>query len=166
VDQKKFKLDQGPLQLNLEFLNRKIGVAVPKKQVIDILSGLGFEVTDKESTLSVKIPTWRATKDIAIPEDLIEEVARIYGYDNITPALPAFEILPPEENKLRRLENKVIDVLVGLGLSEVKNYSFLSEKDLDELSIDKKNCLRVKNPMSEDQRVMRPHLLPNLLKNV
>jgi phenylalanyl-tRNA synthetase beta chain len=166
VDQSKFKLNIGPINLDLDFLNRKIGVEVPKKQVIQILSGLGFEISDQGKALSVKVPTWRATKDISIPEDLVEEVARIYGYNNITPELPEFEIKPPEENKMLKLEKQIINIMVGLGVSEAYNYSFVSEKDLDQLGIDKSNCIRVKNPMNEEQALIRPKLLPNILKNI
>lgn len=166
VDKNKFKLNTGPIDLGLDFLNRKIGVDVQKKQVVQILTSLGFEIKDREESLSVTVPTWRATGDITIPEDLVEEVARIYGYNNITPQLPEFEIKPPEENKKLKLEKQIISILAGLGASEVYNYSFVSEKDLDQLGIVKSACLSVKNPMSEEQALMRPKLLPNLLKNI
>ena len=166
VDEGKFKLDQGPISLNLDFLNRKIGIEVPKKQVISILTGLGFEVKDKKDKLSVKIPTWRATKDISIAEDLVEEVARIYGYDNVKPSLPKCEIMPPDINHLRKLENKIINILAGLGLDEVYNYSFLSGRDLAVLGIDKSSCVSIENPISEEMSLLRPMLLPNILKNV
>jgi len=166
VDVAKFKLDQGPIHLDFDLINKKIGIEIPKKQVISILKGLGFEVKEKGKGLRVKVPTWRATNDISIPEDLVEEVARIYGYDNIEPKLPELKIQPPEINLLRALENQSIQSLVGLGLSESHNYSFVSEKDLDLLDIDKSICVRVKNPLSKEEALLRPKLLVGLLKNI
>lgn len=166
ADKADFKLDQGPVELGFDLLNKRIGEEVPKKQATKILTNLGFSIKEKNSSLSVKIPTWRATKDISIPEDLVEEVARIYGYDNITPELPKSAIVPPEQNEFRLFENRIISLLADLGLNEAYNYSFVSEKDLDQLGINKSKCIRIKNPMSEDQRILRPMLLPNLLKNI
>ena len=111
VDAKDFHLQQGPIELPLEFLHKKIGVAIDKKEVVKILSNLGFEVKEKKNILLVKIPTWRATKDISIAEDLVEEVARIYGYGNIPTSLPKFPIIPPLKNELRVLERKIKEIL-------------------------------------------------------
>jgi len=166
ADVAKFKLNQGPITLDLDFLQRKIGAEIPKKRVISILAGLGFGVKEKGGSLSVKVPTWRATKDISIPEDLVEEVARIYGYDNIASKLPELEIEPPQINELRQLENNSINNLVNIGLTEAYNYSFISERDLKRLDIDESVCIRVKNPLSKEEALMRPNLLPGLLKNV
>jgi phenylalanyl-tRNA synthetase beta chain len=79
VDESNFKLNQGPIDLSYEFLTKKIGVEIDKKRVNKILNSLGFELKEKKDGLSVLVPSWRATKDISIPEDLVEEVARIYG---------------------------------------------------------------------------------------
>lgn len=166
VDVKKFKLNQGPIKLDLEFLNKKIGIDISKSRVKKILSSLGFGVQDRGKWLSVKVPTWRATKDISISEDLVEEVARIYGYDNIKIYLPKFEIAPPKKNELRNLENNICDILVDFGLSQTSNYSFVGGKEMDKLGLDKTKCIKIKNPVSEDQTSMRTALLPGLLGNI
>ncbi len=131
IDEKKFHLYQGPIELTWDFLNKKIGVEIDKKEVAVILTRLGFGVKEKKDRLLVTMPTWRATRDISIPEDLVEEVARIYGYNNIPVKLPAFPIVPPAVNEERALEWKLREIFSqGLGYSEVSNYSFVSEAQI------------------------------------
>ncbi len=167
VDEAYFKLNQGPIKLDLEFLKMKMGVEVEKKQVINILESLGFGVKEKKENLLVTVPTWRATKDISIPEDLVEEVARVYGYDNITTCLPEFPIIPPERNELRLLERKCKDILSKeYSFSESYNYSFVSPLILEKLGMDIKAHIELANPIAKDRSYLRRSLLPNLLENV
>ncbi len=167
VDEKHFKLYQGPIELTWEFLEKKIGVKIDAKEAMGILTRLGFEVKEKKKSLMVKVPTWRATKDISIPEDLVEEVVRIYGYENIPALLPSFPISPAPVNPARALEHAVRDILVtGLGYSEVSNYSFVSQKQILDLGDVLDGYLELDNPLSQDKPFLRRSLLPNLLENV
>src|SRR3989339_891304 len=97
IDINNFKLNQGPIKLDMDWLNKKIGKEIDPKEVIRILEKLGFSTSRKSikskveshnNILEVKIPTWRATKDVAIKEDLLEEVVRILGYNNIESTMP------------------------------------------------------------------------------
>jgi len=167
VDEKKFHLSQGPIELSWEFLNKKIGVEIDKKEVANILIRLGFDVKEKKEALMIKIPTWRATKDISIPEDLVEEVARIYGYNNITVQLPVFPIIPPLANDQRILEWKLRDIFSqGLGYSEVYNYSFVSGKQIKNLGDDASLYLELDNPISDERPYLRRHIVGGLIENV
>ncbi len=173
VDIGKPRLFTGPLEIPVEFFAKKLGVEIPVKTIISILERLGFGVTigrgrrSAPPTLMVKIPTWRATKDIAIPEDVVEEVARIYGYDNISATLPTFPITPPEINKLRQLEYGVTEILVReLGFTEVYNYSFVSEAQILKFGDDITRYLELDNPLSKERPYLRRHLLNNLLENI
>jgi len=167
VDEKHFHLNREPIETTFTFLNKKIGSVLEKKIIVDILSGLGFEVSHKKDNLLVKIPTWRATKDISIPEDLVEEVIRIFGYDNIAASLPIFPIITPEENKLRKLENLNRDILInGFGYFEAYNYSFVSAKQIENIGDDVKKYVELDNPLSKDKPYLRRNLLLNLLENV
>lgn len=167
VDIKKFHLKTGPIELGWEFLMKKIGAEINKKEVIKIFTGLGFEVRDKKYALSVKVPSWRATKDINIPEDLVEEVARIYGYGNIPIALPSFPINPPVINRLRCLENQLKDVLALSGyFTEVYNYSFVSSEAVKKLGGTISRYVELANPLSEERPFLRRNLLINLLENI
>ncbi|HBV58024.1 MAG TPA: phenylalanine--tRNA ligase subunit beta [Candidatus Magasanikbacteria bacterium] len=166
ADESHFYLQQGPMEISLSFLNKKIGLEMDKKQVVGILERLGFVVKTKKDLLSVAIPTWRATKDISIPEDLVEEVARIYGYDNIKTSLPSFSIIPPEKNILRGLENQVRELLVlNQGYTEVYNYSFISAAEVQKLGDKLENYVALDNPLSKEKPFLRRHLLTNLLEN-
>jgi len=94
IDEKHFSLFTGPLLMPKNIFEKKLGVVIPPKRIKEILEKLGFVVTEKKDELSVKIPTWRATKDIQIAEDIVEEVGRIYGFSNILGTLPTFPITP------------------------------------------------------------------------
>jgi len=167
VDKKHFTLPVGPITIDLATFKKKLGVEIPEKEILRILEKLGFDVRAKRDVLSLKIPTWRATKDVAIAEDVVEEVARIFGYENIPSALPFFSITPPESNKLRLLERKIKNILSSeLGYSEVYNYAFVSEMQINKLGDDVSKYIELDNPLSKEKPFLRRNLLPNLLDNL
>ncbi|PIY93260.1 MAG: phenylalanine--tRNA ligase subunit beta [Candidatus Magasanikbacteria bacterium CG_4_10_14_0_8_um_filter_32_14] len=167
VDEKSFHVNQGPIELSLEFLERKIGQKIETKEVIKILESLGFEVTKKKNILSVKIPTWRATKDISITEDLVEEISRIYGFGNIAISLPSFTIAPPEKNKLKILQRKLSNVLINkAGYHETLTYSFVSPTVLQKLNLAVEDYIELNNPIAKDRPYLRRSMLPNLLESL
>ena len=167
VSEGKPRLFVGPLEIPTEFFAQKLGVEIPAKTIVAILTRLGFAVTEKKKYLSVKIPTWRATKDIAIAEDVVEEVVRIFGYDNIPSALPTFSIAPPEANHLRTLEHQVLGALVHeLGYTEVYNYSFVSAAQIAAMGDNAGAYVELANPLSKEKPYLRRCLLLNLLENV
>jgi phenylalanyl-tRNA synthetase beta chain len=168
IDVRQAKESAKIIILDLEWLTKKIGQEIPKEWVIKTLKNLGFSIVeDKRSELSVEIPSWRGTKDISGQEDLIEEVLRIYGYNKISSQLP-FEILSlPEVNQERQIERKIKNILaLKHGLSEVYNYSFLSDDQLKKLNIDSSNYLRLANPLSDIQTILRQTLAPGLVNNI
>jgi phenylalanyl-tRNA synthetase beta chain len=167
VDVKNFKLNPASIKFDTDYLNNKIGTAVPIRRAMDILLGLGFGVKSAGKTLTVKIPTWRATKDIAIAEDLVEEVVRIYGYENISPLMPKASIAPPEVNKSRMVEKIVKNILAGgLEMTEVYNYSFVDEKVLRQAGFDPAKHIRLKNSIAKNLSHLRQSLVPNLILNI
>jgi len=160
VDESNFKLNTGPIELDLNFLRMKIGMEIEKKKTIRILEDLGFKIKDKGEKLLVEIPTWRATKDISIPEDLVEEIARIYGYDNLKVSLPVFPVMPPERNELRILERKIKNVLfLEYGFSEVYNYSFISPEWYKKMGFEPENLIELDNPIAKDRPYLRNSLI-------
>ncbi|MEK7202758.1 MAG: phenylalanine--tRNA ligase subunit beta [Patescibacteria group bacterium] len=166
-DEKKYFLNQGPIELDLEWVNKRIGKKIEKKKIIEILENLGFEIKKNSNILTITIPTWRATKDILIPEDLIEEIARIYGYDNLDSQMPKITMQAPEINNEHLLERKIKNILSeGAKLTEVYNYSFISEDQLVKLKIKPSLTIKLANPLSEDLVILRPSLVPGLLKNI
>ncbi len=166
-DVKKFKLNQGPIEIDFDFINKKIGQAIDPKKVIEILDSLGFVNKKKKNGLEVTIPTWRATKDISIPEDIVEEVARIYGYDNIEIKMPEVKMQRPELNPERELERKIKNILAyGFDMTEVYNYSFNSEEQLKRIGLDIDDHIKISNPLSQETSRLRITLVPNLLQNM
>lgn len=166
-DQANFSLDQGPIALDTDYVRRKMGVDFDTKEMIRILESLGFGVKSKKQMLHVTVPTWRATKDIAIKEDLVEEIARMYGYDNIESVLPAFPITPPVRNPLRELETQLRQLFAyEAGYSEVSNYSFVSPDLIQKTGEQVSDYVELNNPVAKDRPYLRRYLITNMLQNV
>ncbi len=167
VDEKNFALTVGPIEIPFSIFEKKLGVIIPEKDIINIFERLGFVVKSKKANLSIIIPTWRAVKDISIAEDLVEEVARFFGYNNIASALPGLENKPPQINRLRNLEKNITSILVKeLGYNEVYNYSFVGQDQINKLGDGIEKYLELDNPLSKERPFLRRNLLPNLLENV
>ncbi len=149
-------------------LNYVLGVEVPREEVVDILTRLQFRVNDNGEQLLVSVPGHRA--DVSIEEDLIEEVARIYGYDKIPNTLPCGSSTYGNRTEAQALEATVKDCLSSLGLYEIVTYSFTNPSFVQKMQISKDSPLasliQVQNPLSEDQSVMRTVLLPGLLETL
>ena len=170
------KLDKNPVTIDLstERTASKIGVNISKKDIKDILTRLQFHVTEKSGqsqshgqNLKIEVPSFRAQKDVTTEDDLIEEVARIYGYDEIPAKLPNLPIRLPVENEERTIKHNLRKVLsLGLGFNEVPSYSFYSLQDLENCGLPEENHILVENFLSEDQTHMRTSLLPNMLKKI
>lgn len=143
-------------------IQRSLGITLPTAAVKKILNRLGFIVSGSKA-LCVTVPWWREG-DIAAGHDLIEEVARIYGYPNLPARLPAGSL--PARSTDRRLvwQDAIKDGLVGAGFSEVYNYSLVSAALLK--AAGGKDAIELANPLSEDLKYLRTSLLPQLLKNV
>ena len=165
ADEKNFTVATGPIAVDKNIFVKKLGEEIPEKQIVKILTQLGFGLADKGDKWSVKIPTWRATKDVGMAEDLVEEVAHVYGYDNLVSALPNMSIAPPEINGIRALEHLLRDVLVrDMKAVEIYNYSFVSREQKEKLK-DSAEYLELDNPLSKEKPLLRRSLLPNLIEN-
>ena len=155
------------IELSLAWLQRKLGRAIEAGDVRRILEGLAFGVTEaRAGTFLVTVPTWRATKDVAIKDDLVEEVGRMVGYDSITPQAPLVPAAVPPGNPSRRFQHEVRNLFVDNGFTEVYNYSFLSEESVRAFGFDPASHVRVTNPIASNQELMRASLLPGIWKNV
>lgn len=154
--------------LDLGWLERKLGAQVPVEKIKTILSRLGFEtVSEEKISLTVVVPSWRATKDISAKEDLAEEILRFYGYDNVEASLPRQALVVPEVNQERQLAKRIKNFLaLKHYLSEVENYSFVGEDLLTKLGIDFTHHLRLASPVSENYSLLRRSLIPGLIMNI
>lgn len=152
--------------LRYQKCNDVIGAEIPAEEMRDILVRLGFVVlTEDADGVTVQVPPHRP--DVSIEEDLIEEVARLFGYDNIPETLPFGATSPGMLTAVQRMEQIVKHTMAGLGLNEVINYSFHAQHHADRLRWAKDDTRRaqitVTNPLSEDQVAMRTTLLSGML---
>ncbi|NDJ10601.1 MAG: phenylalanine--tRNA ligase subunit beta [Acidobacteriia bacterium] len=151
------------ISLDLDWLARKLGRVLDPAEVRRILEALQFKVSDN---FEVSVPTWRATKDIAMAEDLVEEVGRMIGYSSIepqppmVPCAPSFD--PPEREFLRGIRRHY----AAQGFTEVSNYSFISEEEAKRFGFAPEDHVRVLNPIAEGQELMRTSLLPGIHRNL
>ncbi len=171
VDEYPIKSVPVSIEVSPAWLEERIGDKIKHEEIKKILENLGFEIWHKDKAIWVaKVPSWRATRDVTIPEDLIEEVARIYGYGNIKPVLPKFEIKPPFQDETQDLRWKIKEVLVSAGWTETLNYSFVDNNSLDKFGYGtektKTDCLELQNPVNESKKHLRPTLLLNLAEQV
>jgi phenylalanyl-tRNA synthetase beta chain len=158
---------QPPIELTVEWLARKLGRPVDATEVRGILESLDFGVTEKTpGHFSVTVPSWRATKDISIKDDLLEEVGRMLGYDSITPQAPRIESVVPPSNPMRLYQRRIRNMAAAQGFTEVYNYSFISEEMARAFHFDPGAHVRVANPIASDQTLMRRSLLPGIWKNI
>lgn len=150
-----------------DFIRKKLGHSIDDDTIISILSSLDFTVKKENSNLTINVPTYRATKDISIPDDIVEEIGRIYGYDNIPEQPPFVPCAPPAKNLKRAFERTIKSILVNdYHMTEVSNYSFVGEALLNKLQINQNLELRLKNPLSKEQDRLRRSLIPNIITNI
>jgi phenylalanyl-tRNA synthetase beta chain len=156
-----------PIVLPVDWLGRKLGRVVPAAQVRSILESLEFRVEAIDSqTFSVFVPSWRATKDISIKDDLVEEVGRMMGFDSIAPLAPLAPARVPPANPAREFQHRVREMAAAQGFTEVKNYSFISDDMVRVFGLDPAAHVEVANPIAADQNLLRRSLIPGIWKNV
>ena len=155
------RLDQAPVVLRISEVHRILGSSVESNQIVRILKLLGFVVLpegEAENEFTVQIPSWRL--DVEREIDLIEEIARLHGYDKFPNTLPSFSgsvVELPDAAKDRKLRN----ALLALGYNEGLSLSFISHADAEQFSA--VPVIEVDNPLSEEASVMRTSLVPGML---
>ena len=142
-----------------------LGIDISQKEVVSILKSLNFKLLEEmEGVIKVEVPTLRI--DVSLPEDLIEEIGRIYGYENIPSVLPKAILASPKRNLNIFWEDFTKDILKENGFTEVYNYSFLNQEQANLFDYKESHLFELKNPLSQNQKYLCPSLIPNLLKNV
>lgn len=159
-----------PKQVNFtpDQINSYLGSAIDKSVMNDILKRLGFEVESGKDSILVTVPTWRG--DVSLPADISEEIARIYGYDNIPSTTPIGKVRRGSEKYATSISNIVKNVLSGAGFDEVLSFSFSHPQVLDNLNIPAESSLRkmipVLNPITEELPALRTTLMGGILQTV
>jgi phenylalanyl-tRNA synthetase beta chain len=167
VDTYPKKLKKNTVITGTDFIRKRLGAQVEDKRIEEILTALDFKIHKESGSWRIEVPTYRSTRDVSIPDDIVEEVGRIFGYNNISPVPPLVPCDTPKKNEFRSFERKVKDILVrDHHLTEVKNYSFVGEDILHKLGINEDKELRLQKPLSQEQDRLRRSLIPNILKNI
>jgi len=141
---------------------------IPKEKIVSILRSLQFGVEEDGDALRVTVPSFRATKDITNKADIVEEIGRVWGFDNIAQIPRKVVLAPPAEwNAFRAFEWKTRDVFaLELGFNEVYNYSFVGEELLAKCRMSADRELRLKNDLSSQYDRLRRNLIPGMLTQI
>ncbi len=155
------KANKEPKKIDIAFddINNVLGIEVPEEEVLNVFRKLGFEYEVEENKITVTVPTRRL--DIEIKEDLIEEVGRIYGVDNIEGKLPN---LPTRTGKYNKTVREIRNKMIGLGLNETMSYILVNEADVQKFTTDKFEIIRLLDPLTEERNALRYSMIPSLLK--
>ncbi len=161
------KAERITVDLDPEFVQRYLGHEVSVERMESILTAIEFGVEEKGSKLQVAVPSFRATKDISIEADIIEEIARYVGYDNIEPVLPEVTVRRFTPNVQHRIErNSLRQLCLGMGYSEVHLYIWYDDSWLKQLGFAAEPSIELRNPSAAGQSRLRQWLLPGLLQAV
>ncbi len=156
------KEKQKEINLATDMLTAYLGAEVKIENAQKILGLLGFKVRTFGRTLVATPPSWRK-KDVVENVDLIEEIARIYGYHNLPSTLPTGQIPKTEKNELEKAIS-LKNVLKTLGLTEVVTYSIISKKLVRQTDVKPEELVELSNPLTEEWQFMRPQIIPSLLE--
>lgn len=152
-----------PIDITADKINRTIGFDLSQNDIVTIFNQLGFDTEINDDVITVLVPSRR--KDIIIKEDLIEEVARIYGYDDIPSTLPVFDKVTSGQLTDRQYKTRMVkEVLEGAGLDQAITYSLVSKEDATAFSMQQRQTIDLLMPMSEAHASLRQSLLPHLIE--
>lgn len=169
IDEYPKKIPAKTITLKIKETNRLLGTDLSREEIKEFLESIEFSVKKIDTnTLKVDPPSFRV--DIERPEDLMEEVARLSGYNNIPTTFPAMPAKARKPLKLLDARSRIMHLMTGFGFFETINYSFISKLSCDRLNLPsgdyRRNMVNILNPLTEDQAVMRTSLVPGLLETV
>ncbi len=155
------------LDFDKNYVDRYTGIEITNERIVKTLTALGFKVTQNGDDFNVIVPSWRATKDVTIKADIIEEITRIYGYDNFEIKTTFSPLFPVLKSTSKTDEAQIKDILVKkYGFHEIHSYIWNDAKKLDELAIKVEPNVRLINAMSSEWSVLRNSMIPTLLSTV
>ncbi len=166
IDIVKESYERKEIEVSVSYINNFLKTYIPKDRIIKILENLSIDVLDKGDNLLLTPSTFR--RDLFIKEDIAEEIARIYGYDNIREEELDGSFGSIGKTTKQKFEDKVIDTMIALGFGQSISYSFYSKKVFDKLNLPEDHELReraiaIRNPLGEDYSIMRGITLPCML---
>lgn len=147
------------IKVTVDEINGLLGTEYSKDLIVKTLKNVGFDVEARNSSFKISAPVWRT--DIHIKEDIIEEVGRLLGYDNIEPVLPPH--YTAEKNPMLEMKHGIRDLMDKFGANELLTYSFVSEHLLEKAGVDIKNSYKIVNSISPELQLVRQSIIPSLL---
>ena len=147
------------IEITFQNINDVLGTVIPNEEILNVFRKLGFTYKVNGETIKVTVPTRRL--DISIKEDLIEEVSRIYGVDNIEGKLP---IVPMRKGSYDKTQREIRNKMIALGLKETLTYVLINDKEVNGYTLDKFEPLKLLDPITEDRNTLRYSIIPSLYK--
>lgn len=147
------------IEITFKNINDVLGTIIPNEEILNVFRKLGFSYKVNGETIKVTVPTRRL--DISIKEDLIEEVSRIYGVDNIEGKLP---IVPMRKGSYDKTQREIRNKMIALGLKETLTYVLINDKEVNGYTLDKFDPLKLLDPITEDRNTLRYSMIPSLYK--
>lgn len=162
------------VQVSRSFINTRLGFDLSAEEMATLLRNVEFDVEVRHDergpddqpvdTLIVKAPFWRT--DVAIPEDVVEEIGRLYGFDHLPLELPKRALIPVRKDDMLTLKSRVRDILAAAGANELLTYSFVHGNLLEKSNQETKDAFRLSNALSPDLQYFRLTVLPSLLDKI
>ncbi len=153
-----------PVSITPEFINARLGLKLTSKEISNILENVEFNIEQQDDSLVITAPFWRT--DIEIPEDIVEEVGRLYGFDKLPLELPKNDLNPANKNPMLHTKATIRERLSRAGANEVLTYSFIHGNLLDKTGQDKDKAFQISNALSPDLQYYRISMIPSLLEKV
>ena len=155
------------LNFDKKYVDRYTGIDISIERIVTTLTALGFGVENKGDDFTVTVPSWRSTKDVTIKADIIEEITRIYGYDNFDIFTAESPLLPVRKEVLKTEEDRMKDILVkSYRMHEVHSYIWADSQKNKELGIDTIPTVKIINAQTPDHQYIRETMIPTLLSFV
>ena len=147
------------IEITFKNINDVLGTVIPNEEILNVFRKLGFSYKVNGEKIKVTVPTRRL--DISIKEDLIEEVSRIYGVDNIEGKLP---IVPMRKGSYDKTQREIRNKMIAFGLKETLTYVLINDKEVNGYTLDKFEPLKLLDPITEDRNTLRYSMIPSLYK--
>jgi len=155
------------IEVEKSYIDKYAGVEISKERMVDILTAIGFEVKVNGDTFIVEVPTWRATKDVSIKADIVEEITRIYGYDNIE-AMPIVQ--PVQLTRLGKDVARDYEIKFALAdryaMHEIHSYIWEDSVENAGLGIETESYIRLVNSLQKDNDDIRSSMLPTIIRSL
>ncbi|MBR5542656.1 MAG: phenylalanine--tRNA ligase subunit beta [Oscillospiraceae bacterium] len=167
TDESAFKYDDVELSFDKAFVDRYTGIEIENERIVKTLVALGFGVEADGDSFKVKVPSWRATKDVTIKADIIEEITRIYGYDNFAVNTAAVPLYPVRETQEKTDEDRIRDILVKrYSMHELHSYVWAYYDEYKELGIEIEPNVELVNATNPNIKTIRRSIVPTQLCQV